>query len=142
MVRASGYLLALMLLGCERPGQATPLTASLLEDQARLERVSNRLSPQDREMFGRYLARRRMTAAIGSTPIVGADGHDPHTVGDAIRLTRRMAGIEAERDAALEAATAKREAAGDDIPRYNAAVNEYNAALEEYAAKVKALPPK
>lgn len=122
---------ALMVAACQGDVRSERLTPELIEDQARIERVSNRLDPEERRLFGAYLLRRSYVSSGYVKPIVNAEGNDPATVGEALEIMAIIDEVEAERDRRREAADAKMQAVGiGNREAYSAAVAESNAALE------------
>jgi hypothetical protein len=137
-----------LLVSCSEGGvrdvRSTALTPELLEDQQELQRIGNRLEPEDRPVFARYVMYRMMAGSTpGVVPILEADGSDPDTVAEALDAARRIMALEAARDAKMAAAAKKMDdaaaAPNADTPQgiaaYNEAVAEHNAAMEEFSVK-------
>lgn len=60
---------ASLLSGCSPDPKATKITPELLEDPAKIQKVANRLEPADRELFGRYVLGRTISAKTGLGPL-------------------------------------------------------------------------
>lgn len=135
--------LAALVAACSAEPTATAITPALLESPSQIQKVANRLEPDDREAFTRYVAGRTMATAMGAPPLVNAAGDDPATVQEAILIQRWADGLGRE----MEAARAPHQAIimGDtsDVSTadYNAAVKGYNDAQTAYQAKRAAGPP-
>lgn len=139
---------SLLLAACSGDVQNTKLTPDLLENQAKVSSISNRLAPEDRPVFSRYLLSRQTSALPFGQPIqiLTKDGKDPATVREALNLTRALMALEAERDATMKAAEAKRKALEERDPQwlttssgiaaYNETVKEYNGAIATFQKKL------
>lgn len=158
MVRRISVVLALSaaLIGCSPDPHATKITPSLLEDSAKMQTVSNRLSPADRQKFGTYIMNRAVTNGGFGKPLLRADSKDPATVGEAIALVdaynarmARVEAVEAERDLKLEALSAELEKlrapmetsgyAPGPTGAYNAVIARKEAVTAEYQPRIDAL---
>jgi hypothetical protein len=162
-VRKISTILALVaacwLSACSGDVRSTKLTPELLEDQAKLQRVVNRLEPQERKLFAQYLMNRAVMAsplgAMGSTLVTSA-GKDPATVGEAIEVVRRADDLSAKRDVLIKARDAKEavldakrkklndvaEAAGwasKEVDAANVVVDEIKAMRQDYDARIAAI---
>lgn len=135
-------LITAALAACGGDIRATKLTPDLLENQAELQKIANRLTPDERPVFARYLLSRTAATIPFGEPIqiLNAAGKDPGTVAEALELTRRIMALEVERDAKMAAASKRMDALSrdpdHDIAAYNAAVAEHNQAIADFEAKV------
>lgn len=152
----AGSAIALLVSGCGQDPKGTAITPSLLEDQGRIQSISNRLEPADREKFGRYVLNRTMTHSGLAKPLVNDSGQDPKTVGEAISLVdawganrakaeelraerdARIAELDAKRDRLNEIAEASRWAPGP-TEAANAVIKEIEAVHAEYEPRLAAL---
>lgn len=130
-------MLAVSLTACGKI-EDTKLTPELLESQSRLEKVSNRLSPEDRKLFGNFVMQRKM-AAGGLATHASSLKKDPETVGQAISVMRKIDAINAECEAKDDEITARRNAveigSEDYVNRYNKEITAGNALMKECAAR-------
>lgn len=150
-------LLLLVLAACSGTDpKATAITPELLEDQEKIAAIANRLEPEERALFGGYVASRAFIASGFGRPVVNAAGDDPATVGEAIDLMReiearneRIQALAAERDVALaplledlEVLADASEAAGwapREVEAHNAMVERINAIRDDYQSRIDAL---
>lgn len=146
---------AIGLSGCSKDVRQTALTPELLDDQAALARISNRLAPAERTLFNTYVLNRTVGSRIfPNQAMTQPNGKDPATVADAIALARtvqkrndaqqarnaEITKLEEERTAKLKEISAQQDAVSpSDTDGYNALVARHNATIEEYEAKIKAL---
>lgn len=138
---AIAIAMALCLAACSSGDvKATKLTPELVESPAA---VANRLPPEDRPVFARYILS-RVNAGLGAIQILTPQGGDPATVGEALEITRKVMALEADRDAKMEAATKAQNALppGHTPAQYNVYVTAYNAAIAEFDAKLAAMQGK
>lgn len=142
VLAAVGCALVLSACGAE-PATDTAITPELLESPTEIQKVANRLEPDDREAFSRYVAGRTMTTAMGGRPLVNSEGKDPATVREAIALQKWADALERERDAAQAPHQAVIMSGGSGVSteQYNASVKGYNDALAAYERKRAAGPP-
>jgi hypothetical protein len=159
MLRVTMMLLltAALLTGCSPDPKATKITPALLENPDQIQKVSNRLEPGDRELFGRYVLGRTLSAKTGfGKPITNAQGKDPATVAEAIEVMKAAAAADArrdaltaERDAKLAELDKKKEAlrepmekshwAAKETEAYNAVIEEKNAVQKDYETRFEAI---
>jgi len=159
MLRATMTLLltAALLAGCSPDPKTVQITPALLENPDQIQKISNRLEPADRELFGRYVLGRTLNAQTGfGQPITNAQGKDPATVAEAIDLMKAVDATNARREALtaeqdvklaeldkkLEALNGPMEASGwapKETEAYNAVVREKNAVIEDYRKRFEAL---
>lgn len=149
-------IVALAAASCSAsdPRQAQ-ITADLLEDQSRIASISNRLPPDEREMFGNYVASRTFVGPF-SKPITNERGEDPATVGEAIELMReikrrneRLLELEVQREAEIAPLRAELERlaqaseaarwAPPQVREHNAMVDRINAVQERYRLQIERL---
>lgn len=129
--------LAVALASCGQEAGETAITPELLDQPSQIESIANRLPPADRDVFVRYIAQRSMRVQTGARSLVMPDGEDPETVPEVLELQRAYEALEVERLQALNAASAKMEAAGgSDSEAYSAGVAEYNAALASFEQRL------
>lgn len=148
--------LGMVLSSCSGDPKAAPISAELMADGARIQSISNRLEPADREKFGQYLLNRQMVSTGMVKPLVTADGKDPATVGQAIELVEQWnrraeerKALVTERDAKIGVLRAKRERLSDiaeaagwapaQTQASNAVIAEIEAVQAEYEPKLAAL---
>ena len=149
----------LLLAACGGDVRDTKITPELLEKPELAAKVANRLEPADREIFGRYLMGRLVSAtplgALGK-PLVNSEGKDPATVGEAIDLMKKADQLQVRRDALIAERQAKEdelrkkreglsaiaEASGwraKETDASNAVIDEIEALRKEYQAKIEAI---
>lgn len=80
-------LCAVLLSGCGDI-HSTRLTPDALENPSKIQQIANRLPPDEREMFGRYVMNRGMSGTGFVKPLVRQDGKDPETVAEALDVVR------------------------------------------------------
>lgn len=149
----------LLLAGCGGDVRSTPVTPKLLENTSAIQRIGNRLDPEERQLFGSYVMGRALSTSTGWRSVQNAKGNDPGTVGEAIDLMRaqnaraeQVQALYAERDARWkemdkihEVLRQKAEAA-DWAPKETDASNAFgdqmNAMQEDYGKRVAALQAK
>lgn len=148
--------LGMALSACGGDPKGAAINAEMMADRARIQSISNRLEPADREKFGQYLLNREMVSTGMVKALVTADGKDPATVGQAIELVeqwgRRAAerkALETERDAKIDVLRTKRERLSDiaeaagwapaQTQASNAVIAEIEAVQAEYEPRLAAL---
>lgn len=153
-LRRSALLGACLVVvaACGGDVRATKITPKFLEDPAAIQKVANRLPPEERTLLGQYVVNRAVAGTMGLPPLVNAVGKDPQTVAEAIDMMRRQA----KRNAALDAISAERDAkdavlmkrldelrgpmesagyASGPTAAYNAVVAERDAMLADYSKR-------
>lgn len=146
-----------LLSGCSPDPKATKITPELLEDPTKIQKVANRLEPADRELFGRYVLGRTISAktGLGASP-TNAQGKDPATVAEAIEImktfdanAKRREALAAERDAKIAELEKKLEAlkgpmeqsgyAPKETEAFNAVGREKTALWDDYEKRIEAI---
>jgi hypothetical protein len=80
-------LLAALLGSCGGPDvRETKISDIDFSDPAAIQKVTQKLEPQDRQHFDFYVFRRTVGAGMGGTEIARSDGKAPETVGEAVDL--------------------------------------------------------
>jgi len=156
----TGIIPALMLVtmvGCNSDVASTELTPDLLEDQAELSRISNRLEPAERALFNKYVMNRNVGGRIfpGQAAIM-PDGSDPRSVAEAIELMRareqrsdEVEALVAERtrliepiDQELQQMRASGMNDNESVAHHNELVDKMNGLIKDYETKIEELRAK
>jgi hypothetical protein len=82
-------LTAMLVAACGGDAKDTKIADIDFANPAEVQKVAQRLAPDEREAFAGYARSRQLAGNLGIKEIVTAEGRPPDTVADAINLTRK-----------------------------------------------------